>query len=387
MHALSLRILATLAFLCGGLTNGAVARAAPFAVTGPCYVLPPQDPSADPDSFVGAASRFVGDLDGDGVRDRAIHLFPDRPGNDIPGEYHFFVMRGTCGHWVGGFVSMQAEDLEVGDKPVHGLRPVIATSRVSGGSEAVQYHYTGQGLYSALSKGCGRAGDCAWHPALTREPLVRRPSLPQTGKAPTGTDAVTLLFATLKQRGFTDTSPGTLTRGRLVVQRRADDLDLADIRIDKPTTADCSQNANASRIGCGHIGRLGEIAEALGGCQPLSSLGEIESIECRDGLLLQSSRADRPTRVLVRGGAAPLSAPPCDFFPHAGTVQIVPGKSYCIWQERLTSLTPALKSVAEVGTGCVERVEGAQIIRSCEGVQFFFSKPKGTLTRIEFPAP
>jgi hypothetical protein len=26
------------------------------------------------------------------------------------------------------------------------------------------------------------------------------------------------------------------------------------------------------------------------------------------------------------------------------------------------------------------------IIRSCEGVQFFFSKPKGTLTRIEFPA-
>lgn len=386
MQVLALRVLATLALACISLLGSPAVHAAPFAVSGPCYLLPPRNEAADPDSFDGAASGFVGDLDGDGVRDRAIHLFPDRPGNDIPGEYHFFVIRGTCGHWVGGFVSMQAERLEVGNTPVQGLRPVIATSHVSGGNEATQYHYTGQGLYPALSKGCGRAGDCKWHPSSDRQPLVRRPNLPQSGQAPVGTDAVTLLFATLKQRGFTSTSPDTLTRGPLVVQRRAGDPDQADIRIDKPTTADCPPNANTSRIGCGHIGRLGEIAEALGGCQPLSSLGEIESIECRDGLILQSSQADRPTRVLLRGGAAPISGPTCDFFPHAGTVQVVPGKSFCIWQQRLTSQTPALSSVAEVGTGCSERVEGPVIIRGCQGVQFYFSKPQGTLTRIEFPA-
>lgn len=386
MRTVSAGFLSTLVVACAGLVGSPVAYAAPFAVSGPCYQLPPRDKNADPDSLQGAAAGFVGDLDGDGVPDRAIHLFPQRPGDDVLGEYHFFVMRGGCGHWVGGFASNDAGDLEIGDKPVRGLRPVILTSRVSRGSEAVQYQYTGQGYHPALSKSCGPGDDCAWRPTHSREPLVRRPELPQAGKPGAGADAVTLLFATLKQRGFMGTSPDTLTRGPLTVQRRAGDPDLADIRIDKPVTADCPAHANTSRIGCGHIGRLGEIAEALGGCRPMESLGDIESIECRDGLLLQSSKADRPTRVVLRGGAPASSAPPCDAYPHAGTVQIVPGKSYCIWQQRLTSQTPALSSVAEVSTGCSERSEGAVVIRSCEGVQFYFDKPKRTLTRIEFPA-
>lgn len=386
MQVLALRVLATLSLACVSLLGSPAAHAAPFAVSGPCYLLPQRNEAADPDSFDGAASRFVGDLDGDGVRDRAIHIFPDRPGDDVPGEYHFFILRGTCGHWVGGFVSMMPEQLEVGDKPARGLRPVIATTRVSGGSQATQYHFTGQGLYPALFMGCGRAGDCKWHPSTERQPLVRRPNLPQSSQAPVGTDAVTLLFATLKQRGFTATAAGTLTRGRLVVERRAGDPDLADIRIEKPVTADCLPNANSSRIGCGHIGRLGEIAEALGGCRPHDQLGGISYHECRDGLILQSLEAERPARVVLRGGGAELSAPPCDFFPHAGNVELVPGKSYCIWQERLTSQTPAIKTVAALSTGCTERSEGSVILRTCESIRFYFDKAKGTLTRIQFHA-
>lgn len=368
------------------LLGSPTAQAAPFAVSGPCYQIPPRDKSADPDSADGAAAAFTGDLDGDGVPDRSIHVFPDRPGDDVPGEYHFFVLRGGCGHWVGGFVSMGADKLEVGDKPLHGLRPIIASQRVSRGSESTQYQYTGQGFYPAQQKSCGQEGDCRWHPTDQREPLVRRPKLPHSGQLASGADAVSLLFATLKGRGFTSSGPDAMTRGSLVVSRRAGDPDLADIRIDKPVTTDCPANANTSRIGCGNIGRLGEIAEALGGCRPFSQLGGISYHECRDGLTLQSVEAERPARVVLRGGGAELSAPTCDFFPHAGTVQIVPGKSYCIWQERLTSQTPAIKTVAALNTGCTERSEGPVILRTCESIRFYFDKAKGTLTRIQFHA-
>lgn len=369
----------------------ATAHAAPFAVSGPCYKVPTTgSPSGEPaaeGSAAAVAAAFHGDLDGDGVPDRALHLIPDLPGEDVLGEFHLFVMRGSCGHWVGGMsTTMTDQDLELGPKPVNGLRPIITTQRVSRGTVSEQWHYTGQGLHLALSKDCSPGDDCAWRRTPSGRPLARRPTQLQVQGAAVGADAVTLLFATLGRRGFTRSSPDTMTRGPLLVTRRAGSPDLADIRIEQPTTGDCSTKANTSRIGCGTMGRLGEIAEALGGCHPLNGLGAIEYMECRDGLLLQSLEAEKPTRVVLRGGAAEPSGPACDFFPHAGTVAIQPEKAYCIFQHRLTSKTPALGLVAEVNTGCTERTEGSVVIRTCEGVRFYFDKPKGTLSRIEFPA-
>ncbi len=72
-----------------------------FAVSGPCYTVPTigslgqEQPESG--STAERAALFRGDLDGDGAPDRAVYLFPDLPGQDAAGKYHFFVMRGACG--------------------------------------------------------------------------------------------------------------------------------------------------------------------------------------------------------------------------------------------------------------------------------------------------
>lgn len=388
LHSASIqRVLGVIGALALSALGTPTAHAAPFAVTGPCYTVPTsEDPSTEGPSST-LAFNFKGDLDGDGVPDRALYIIPNRPpGEDVLGEFHFFVMRGTCGHWVGGITDMMAEALSVGDKPVRGLRPIISGCRVSRGYEKQEWHFTGQGFQPAVDESCSARSKpgCDRTPSTERQPMPLRPNLPQASGGPVGTDSVSLLFATLKKRGFTSPATDTLTRGPLVVKKRAGDLEHADIGIEKPTTGDCPPNANTSRIACGAIGRLGEIAEALGGCRSIGSLGVMTYTECRDGLILQTIEADRPTRVVLRGGSTEPSEPACDFFPHAGTVQIVPGKSYCIWGQRITSVTPAARSVAEVGSGCTERTESQTLIRTCTGIQFFFNKAKGTLTRIEF---
>ena len=389
MRAQPVSAFLALAFaLFGALPCRADTKAPVFAVSGPCYTvlatgsLGPEQPQSG--STAESAARFRGDLDGDGTPDRAVYLFPDLPGQDVAGEYHFFVMRGACGYWVGGFVSMEPEELAVGDKPIRGLRPLIATHRTTGGSESAQLQFTGQVYRPMLSRLCGRDGDCSWHPAGSREPLVRRPNLPHSQAAPVGTDAITLLFATLKPRGFVDRSPDSLSRGPLVVARRGSSLDFAEVTLPAPLTRECPKGGDTTRIDCGPLGRLAEIAEAIGGCTPLVFVGEIASVYCRDGLLLQTSLAERPSRVVLRGGAGELGEPTCDFFPHAGTVPITPGKSYCIFLDRVTSQTRERLSIAE---NCPKRDEGGLRIRQCSGVRFVFSQPQNTLLRLEFSPP
>lgn len=279
---------------------------------------------------------------------------------------------------------MQPEELAVGDKPIHELHPVIATHRTSGGSESSQLQFTGQVYRPVLSRLCGRDGDCSWHPVGSREALVRRPNLPRSQAAAVATDAVTLLFATLKPHGFVERAPGSLSRGPLVVARRTSSLDFAEVTIPAPLTRECPQGGDTTRIDCGPLGRLAEIAEAIGGCTPLVFVGEIVSVHCRDGLLLQTSLAERPSRVVLRSGAGELTEPTCDFFPHAGTISIKPGKSYCIFLDRVTSQTRQRLSLAE---SCPMRDEGGVRIRLCSGVRFFFSHPQNTLLRLEFSPP